>query len=160
MICIKAAVLPEASSSLPPSRRESFDLIDGIERKIDEPVLFPVICHGCSNAELRLEFLLIDLQTLGAEIDLCFYFYRDDSVSIIDDKVDFTGAPIVGVVVRLEIGDRLKLLTDILFCERTLEFDEQLIPIQQRTLTETGHAGKQTYIQNKQLKGLQILIGF
>ena len=56
-------------------------------------------------------------------------------------------------------GIRLKLLTDILLCKRALEFDEQLIPIQQCTLTETGHAGKQTYIQNKQFKGLQILIG-
>ncbi len=100
---------------------KSFDLINGIERKIDEPVLFPVICHGCSNAEFRLDFLLIDRQTLNVEIDRCFYLPRDDSVSIID---------------------------------------EQQIPIQQRTLTETGHAGKQTYIQNKQLKGLQILIGF
>lgn len=64
---------------------KNFDLIDGIERKIYEPVLFPVICHGCSNAELRLEFLRIDLQALDAEIDICFYFYRDDSVSIIDE---------------------------------------------------------------------------
>ncbi len=80
MICIKAAVLPEASSSLPPSRRKSFDLIDGIERKIDEPVLFPVICHGRSNAELRLEFLLImqwlPLSRHIAQTSLMFPFFH------------------------------------------------------------------------------------
>ena len=74
------------------------DLIYGIEWQINEPFFFLEIRHRRTNGNLGREFFLVSLKALCSEIYLCLYFDGHDQLTRIDNKVNLTGASVVGIV--------------------------------------------------------------
>ena len=72
----------------------------------------------------------------------------------IHNEVNFAGASIVGIVVDPQILNGFQLLADILLRKSALEFNKEVISIQQGALAEPRHAPKQSHIHDKQLERL------
>ena len=79
------------------------NLVYRIEWEINEPGVFPEVRHGCANGNFGREFFLIRLKALGSEVDFRFYFQGNDQFAGINNKVNFTGTSVIGIVKNVQV---------------------------------------------------------
>lgn len=77
-------------------------------------ILFTVIGHESTHGHFRVILIAVGPQALGLQINLCLDLDRSDPFPIVDQKVHFARAPVIGIMVYLQAIDRLELLQHIL----------------------------------------------
>ena len=91
----------------------SGDLIDSIQRQIDEPFFSFEISHGGADRNFGRKLFPIGFQTLRSKIYFCLHFNGNDPLTCINNKINLAGASVIGVVINLQILDGFQLLTTI-----------------------------------------------
>ena len=86
---------------------EKSNQVYSIQRQINEPIFFLEVRHGCANGNFGREFFLVSLKALCSEIYLCLYFNRNYQFARINNKVNFTGTSVVGIVINVQVLDGL-----------------------------------------------------
>ena len=108
---------------------EFYYLIYRIKRQIHKPFFFFVVCHRGADRNFRCKFFVICFQTFCSEIYFCLYFNRYNSLARINDKVNFAGASVIGVVIYIQILNRFQLLTNILLRKGAFKLNKKVIAV-------------------------------
>ena len=82
-------------------RLEKNNLVYSIQRQINEPFFFFVVCHRSTNGNFGREFLMVSLKALSFEINFCLYFNGNNQLARIDNKVNLAGASVVSVIINI-----------------------------------------------------------
>ena len=131
-----------------------------IQRPVLHPRLLPAIRHGCADGTQARVFLVEAAQAAGSEILLGLDLQGDDGAGQLEQEVDLAGAMLGGPIIGrdADLGDQL--LEDVLLRQRALELDEYIVAAQEGAHVDVAHGGQQAHVQEIQLEGSEIVIGF
>ena len=131
----------------------------GIEGDVLHPLLVFVGSHGYADSLCGIELLAEQTETLCTDIVLGLHLDGYGGAMCLHKEIHFGRASLVGPISHIVELMGMELLHDVLFGESTFELCKQGVAPEERVLVETCHGGKQSDIEEEELKHRQFLIG-